>query len=66
MKNKDTVVVTLLVIAIVLSTISIVINMSLMNELKPYISSTPTGNVVFEITPNENNLIEGELINEEG
>jgi hypothetical protein len=66
MKNKDAVVVTLLVIAIVLSTISIIINMSLMNEIKPYISSSPTGNVVFEITPNENNLIEGELINEAG
>lgn len=51
MKNKEALIVTLLVVAIVLSSISVVVNVNLMNEIKPYVSSSPSGNVILEILP---------------
>lgn len=51
MKSKEAVVISLLIVAIVLSSVSIGMNVHLNNEIKPYLSSTPTGNIVFEILP---------------
>ena len=66
MKNKEVVLITLLVIAIVLSTISIAVNISSVNEMKEYISPTPTGNIVFSIDSIEEVPIEGGIVNEQG
>ena len=60
MKNKEVILITLLIVAIVLSTIFIFVNVHFMNEIKPYITSGPTGNVVFEIFSDE------EITNTEG
>lgn len=53
MKNKEAVVISLLIVAIVLSTVSIAMNIHLNNEIRPYITSEPTGNIIFEILPSE-------------
>ena len=59
MNNKKVILITLLVIAIVITKIFIIVNVSFMNEIKPYISSGPTWNVVFEITSEDQVAIEG-------